>query len=79
MNKVDVHEAKTLLPRLLDRVAKGHQVTITKHGVPVAILGPFKPEKSVEIEVVIRQLYEFREKNSLSRLTIRKMIEEGRR
>ena len=79
MEKVGAYEAKTHLPKLLERVAKGHRITITKHGVPVAILGPYDPEKSVEIEVVIRQLYDFRENNRLSGLTIREMIEEGRR
>ncbi|HCB49149.1 MAG: prevent-host-death protein [Anaerolineae bacterium SG8_19] len=79
MEKVGAYEAKTHLPKLLERAAKGHRITITKHGVPVAVLGPYDPEKSVDIEVVIRQLYEFRENNSLSGLTIREMIEEGRR
>jgi len=79
MEKVGAYEAKTHLPRLLERAAKGHRITITKHGVPVAILGPYDPDKSDEIEVVIRRLLEFREKNALSGLTIREMIEEGRR
>jgi prevent-host-death family protein len=79
MEKVGAYEAKTHLPKLLERAAKGHRITITKHGVPVAVLGPYDPEKSVDIEVVIRQLYEFRKNNSLSGLTIREMIEEGRR
>jgi prevent-host-death family protein len=79
MEKVGAYEAKTHLPSLLERAAKGQRITITKHGVPVAILGPYDPEKSVEIELVIRRLFEFREKNTLSGLTIRDMIEEGRR
>jgi prevent-host-death family protein len=79
MEKVGAYEAKTHLPKLLERVAKGHQITITKHGVPVAVLGPYDPEKSVEIAGVIRELYEFRENNTLSGLSIREMIEEGRR
>jgi prevent-host-death family protein len=79
MEKVGAYEAKTHLPKLLERVAKGHQITITKHGVPVAILGPYDPEKGVETEVIIRLLYEFRENNALSGLGIREMIEEGRR
>ena len=33
-------EAKTNLPRLLDEVARGETITITKHGVPVAVLTP---------------------------------------
>lgn len=79
MEKVGAYEAKTHLPKLLERVAKGHQITITKHGVPVAVLGPYNPEKNVEIEDVIEQLKKFRENNRLKGLSIREMIEEGRR
>ena len=38
MKTVGSYEAKTHLPRLLDEVAAGETITITKHGVPVATL-----------------------------------------
>jgi prevent-host-death family protein len=76
MEKVDVDEAKTYFSILLERVTNGDRITITKHGVPVAVLLPYDPEESVETELVIRQLYEFRELNSLAGLRIRDMIEE---
>ena len=79
MEKVGAYEAKTHLPKLLERVAKGHRITITKHGVPVAVLEPYDPEKNPDTESVIRQLREFRKTKMLSGLTIREMIEEGRR
>ena len=79
MERVGAYEAKTHLPKLLERVAKGHQFTITKHGVPVAILAPYDPENSANIEVVINQLIEFRKNNTIAGSTIREMIEEGRR
>jgi prevent-host-death family protein len=37
---VNVHEAKTHLSRLLERVASGEEVTIAKAGKPVAKLVP---------------------------------------
>jgi prevent-host-death family protein len=40
METVGSYEAKTHLPRLLDRVEAGEIVTITKHGRPVARLVP---------------------------------------
>ena len=40
MRTVGSYEAKTHLPRLLDEVAKGERITITKHGHPVAMLVP---------------------------------------
>ncbi|MBO0730745.1 MAG: type II toxin-antitoxin system Phd/YefM family antitoxin [Acidimicrobiaceae bacterium] len=33
-----VSEARAALPRLLDRVGAGEEVTITRHGRPVAVL-----------------------------------------
>jgi len=40
MDKVGAYEAKTHLPELLERVIKGERITITRHGVPVAVLQP---------------------------------------
>lgn len=39
----NVHEAKTHLSRLLERVAAGEEVVIAKAGVPVARLVPARP------------------------------------
>ena len=39
---VNVHEAKTHLSRLLDRVTAGDEVVIAKAGTPVARLIPFQ-------------------------------------
>ena len=40
MEAVGSFEAKTHLPKLLERVARGEKITITKHGKPVAMLAP---------------------------------------
>jgi prevent-host-death family protein len=40
---VNVHEAKTHLSRLLERVAAGEEVLIAKAGKPVARLTPIAP------------------------------------
>jgi prevent-host-death family protein len=40
---VNVHEAKTHLSRLLQRVAQGEEVVIARHGEPVARLVPYRP------------------------------------
>jgi prevent-host-death family protein len=42
---VNIHQAKTHLSRLLQRVAAGEKVTIARSGVPVARLVPVAPEK----------------------------------
>ena len=40
---VNVHEAKTHLSRLLERVAKGEDVVIARAGTPIAKLVPLNP------------------------------------
>jgi len=45
--QVNIHEAKTNLSRLLDRVAEGGEVVIAKAGKPVAKLVPIAPAKRV--------------------------------
>ncbi len=42
--EVNIHEAKTHLSRLLQRVAAGEEVTIARSGVPVARLVPVVPK-----------------------------------
>jgi prevent-host-death family protein len=79
METVGAYEAKTHLPKLLDRVQKGERITITKHGVPVAVLQPPDIEKKVSTPSVIQELHKFRDKHSLGGISIRDMIEEGRR
>lgn len=41
MRSVNVHEAKTQLSRLLERVEAGERVVIARAGHPVAVLVPF--------------------------------------
>lgn len=81
MNTVGAYEAKTHLPKLLERVKEGERIIITKHGVPVAVLQPFEPEKNIDIKLIISELREFRDNTSKdsSALSIREMMEEGRR
>jgi prevent-host-death family protein len=43
--EVNIHEAKTHLSRLLQRVAAGEEVTIARSGVPVARLVAVEPKK----------------------------------
>lgn len=47
MATVNVHEAKTHLSRLLERVEAGEEVTIARAGVPVARLVALPPEVPV--------------------------------
>lgn len=43
MAMVNIHEAKTQLSRLLERVLGGEEIVIAKAGVPVARIVPIEP------------------------------------
>lgn len=45
--EVNIHQAKTHLSRLLQRVAAGEEVTIARSGVPIARLVPIELKKKI--------------------------------
>ncbi len=79
MRSIGAYEAKTHLPRLLDEVAKGERITITKHGRPVAVLVPPDAASVHDADAVMARFREFRKGNRLGGLSIRDLIDEGRR
>jgi len=79
MNSVGAYEAKTQLSKLLERVMKGERITITKHGVPVAVLQPPDSGKTADVKTVISEILKFRKKHSLRGHPLKDLIEEGRR
>jgi prevent-host-death family protein len=79
MSKIGAFEAKTHLPRLLERVQRGERFVITKHGHPVAELIPFRPRDADKIRAAIADLKAFQQSHALRGLSVREMIEEGRR
>lgn len=80
METVGAFEAKTHLAALLDRVAKGERITITRHGVPAALLVPVREvgEKLSHKEIVdgMRAL---RKRVKPGDMSVKDMINEGRR
>ena len=79
MRQIGAYEAKTHLPRLLDEVANGETITITKHGVPVAMLVPPLTRSTLAVHDAVIGLRAFRRGHHLAGLTIRELIDEGRR
>ncbi|HEV8696146.1 MAG TPA: type II toxin-antitoxin system prevent-host-death family antitoxin [Candidatus Limnocylindrales bacterium] len=79
MRSIGAYEAKTHLPRLLDEVAKGERITITKHGVPVAVLVPPGSQDTKDVDAMMARFRELRRGNRLNGLSIRQLIDEGRR
>lgn len=73
---VGVFEAKTTLSALLERVAAGEEVVITRRGVPVARLVP--PGAS-DADDVIAALASIRSRSKAGPESVRELIAEGRR
>ena len=72
-------EAKTKLSQLLELVRQGERVTITKHGVPVAVLVPVQETHRERVEDIIQEVEELRRRTKKGRESLRKLREEGRR
>jgi prevent-host-death family protein len=78
MESVGLFEAKTHLSSLLERVAKGETIQITRRGVPVARLTPVAVSAQKAREEAGRRIRELRKGTSLRGLRIRDLIEKGR-
>jgi prevent-host-death family protein len=76
---IGAYDAKTHLPRLLDEVEKAERITITKHGRPVAVLVPPDAAPAPDADALLELMRDFRRGNRLNGLTIRELIDEGRR
>jgi prevent-host-death family protein len=76
---VGAFEAKTQLSALLERVARGEEVVITKHGRPVAKLVPAAVHDRERVAETIRKLKELRKNVTLGGLSWQELRDEGRR
>ena len=79
MIEIGALEAKSDLLRLLKRVQAGERFLITKHKRPVAELIPCSPADGGRIRDAIEDLKAFQKTHRLGGLSVRQMIEEGRR
>jgi prevent-host-death family protein len=78
-NKVGSYEAKTHLPQLLARVERGERITITRHGVPIAMLVPVEKRYKLDPKAAVEAVRAFAKGRSLKGMSIRELIEEGRK
>ncbi len=80
MESIGAYEAKTHLAQLLDRVARGEEIRITRNGRPIARLVPEAATTTSDVQAAIDEIREFRKGRTLGGVaTIRELIEEGRR
>jgi len=80
MENVGAFEAKTHLSALLDRVANGERITITRHGVPAALLAPVEQgAQKLSHKEVVEGMRALRKRVKPGKLSVRDMVNEGRR
>lgn len=78
MITIGAFEAKTHLSSLLDRVAAGEEVVITKHGKPVARLIGAQQIDRARVTNAFEKLKSLRETTTLGGLSWKELRDEGR-
>jgi len=78
MTTIGTYEAKTHFSELVERVARGERITITRHGIPVITMQPISTYPKTPPEDVIAAIKAFRKERRLEGMSIREMIREGR-
>jgi prevent-host-death family protein len=79
MLTVGAFEAKTHLSSLLERVERGEEITITRHGRAIARLVPAAAADRARVDEAIARLKSLRVGSSLGGLSWRELRDEGRR
>lgn len=79
MITVGAFEAKTHLSTLLERVAAGEEVTITKHGKPIARLVKAEDLDRERAVQAVERLKQLRKGTTLGGLSWKALRDEGRR
>jgi len=79
MIKVGAFEAKTQFSALLERVAAGEEVVITKHGRPVARLTKADVADKTEVDAAIERLKELRKGTTIGEGGWKAARDEGRK
>jgi len=80
MKLIGTTEAKTHLSNLLDRVARGQKITITRHGVPAALLIPIiKTTPKLTHREIVEGMRALRKRVKPGKMSVRETVNEGRR
>lgn len=76
---VGAFEAKNKFSELLERVGRGAEITITKHGREVARLVPAVSQTNNRRKKATAELRALRARYNLRGLSVRALIEQGRK
>jgi antitoxin (DNA-binding transcriptional repressor) of toxin-antitoxin stability system len=77
---VGAYEAKTRFSELLADDANGETVVVTKHGVPVGLLGQIRHDLAA-VAAAVDEWERYRDEHTVTLgggITVRELIEEGR-
>jgi antitoxin (DNA-binding transcriptional repressor) of toxin-antitoxin stability system len=82
MTTMGFYEARTRLSELLDHVAKGRKVLITRRGKPAALISPPPTKNRRDVHQLVQEMLALRDREGPTlggQVTIRELIDEGRR
>jgi prevent-host-death family protein len=79
MRTVTADEAAAHFTDLLAAVASGETIVITERGAPVARLVPAVEDRRASVAAAVEAMKEFRQGRKLDGITVRELIDEGRR
>lgn len=77
MREIGAYEAKTHLPKFLERVQNGERFVITKHGRPVAELVPAGRRDMKRVQRAVEDLRSLRDELSRRGVRLRDLLQEG--
>lgn len=80
MNNIPIFDAKNRLSALIAEVERGHEITITRRGLPVAKLVPATPGFDRDkARATAQALREASRGTTLGGVSIKDLVEDGRR
>ncbi len=80
MKEVGAFEAKNNLGALLDLAERGEEVVITRHGKAVARLVPARGGRNrAAAHAAVQRIREMRKGTTLDGISLKELIDEGRR
>ncbi len=75
---VGAYEAKVRFSEYLDRVSRGEVITVSRHGVPVAQLGPISGPSEQQARQAVQEIRQLRSGARLGGLSLADLRDEGR-
>lgn len=74
---ISAYDAKTRLPKLLERAERGERFVITRHGRPVAQLVPFDAGDDASVARAVERIAALRARLARQGVTLASILEPG--